>query len=163
LSRFTHLDKAIIECLNRDSRASSAEIARELGTAERTVRYRIQRLIDQEVIKPITVVNPAAFGYNLAVDIFCEVEVEKQNQIVEAILRFPEVTYVAISTGDQDVTLQAIFKNSDEVHDFLTHKLHHIPGMRRTRTFLVPRIMKSISQWLPPEDAYELNGEKTHD
>ena len=76
MSRFTHPDKAIIECLNRDSRASSAEIARELETAERTVRYRI--------------------------------------------------------------------------HDFLTHKLHRIPGMHRTRTVLVPRIIKSISQWLPP-------------
>jgi Lrp/AsnC family transcriptional regulator for asnA, asnC and gidA len=127
-------------------RASSAEIARELGTVG-TVRYRIQRLIDQEVIKPITVVNPAAFGYNLAVDIFCEVDVEQQNQIIEAILGFPEVTYLAISTGDQDVTLQAIFKNSGEVHD-LTHKIHHIPGMRRTHG-PGSRIIKSISQWLP--------------
>jgi Lrp/AsnC family transcriptional regulator for asnA, asnC and gidA len=160
LSRFNRVDKAIIECLNKDARASSAEIARELGIAERTVRYRIQRLAEQNVIRPITVVNPASFGYNLAVDIFCEVDLEYQNQTIDALLSLPEVTYVAISTGDQDIILQAIFKNSDEVHDFITHKLHQVPGMRRTRTVLVPRILKDTYQWLPPDDAYDLGNGK---
>ena len=161
MSKFNHLDKAIIECLNQDARASSAEIARGLGIAERTVRYRIQRLIDQKAIHPITVINPAAFGYNLAVDIFCEVDLEYQNQTLDALLHLPEVTYVAISTGDQDIILQAIFKNSDEVHEFVTQKLHHVPGMRRTRTVLVPRILKDTYQWLPPEEAYELEEAKS--
>jgi Lrp/AsnC family transcriptional regulator for asnA, asnC and gidA len=160
LSKFNRLDKAIIECLNQDARASSAEIARELGIAERTVRYRIQRLIDQKIIRPITVINPAAFGYNLAVDIFCEVDLEYQSQTLEALLHLPEVTYVAISTGDQDIILQAIFKNSDEVHEFVTHKLHQVPGMRRTRTVLVPRILKDTYQWLPPDKAYDLEDAK---
>jgi DNA-binding Lrp family transcriptional regulator len=160
LSKFNRLDKAIIECLNQDARASSAEIARELGIAERTVRYRIQRLTDQKIIHPITVINPAAFGYNLAVDIFCEVDLEYQSQTLEALLHLPEVTYVAISTGDQDIILQAIFKNSDEVHEFVTHKLHHVPGMRRTRTVLVPRILKDTYQWLPPDEAYDLEDSK---
>ena len=156
MSRYNHLDKAIIESLNRDARASSAELARELGTAERTVRYRIQRLIEQKVIQPITVVNPAAFGYNLAVDIYCEVDLNAQSRTIEALLKLPEITYVATSTGDQDIILQAIFKDSDEVHDFITQKLHQVPGMRRTRTVLVPRILKDTYQWLPPDDAYDL-------
>jgi Lrp/AsnC family transcriptional regulator for asnA, asnC and gidA len=157
LSKYNRLDKAIIECLNRDARAPSAEIARELGVAERTVRYRIQRLIDQDVIHPITVVNPAAFGYNMAVNIFCEVEVENQDQVIAAIMEMAEITSVAISTGDQDISLQAVFKNSAEMHDFITHRLHHIPGMRRTRTVLVPRILKDTYQWLPPNEAFEMN------
>lgn len=156
MSRFNRLDKAIIESLNRDARASSAEIARELGIAERTVRYRIQRLIEQKVIRPITVVNPAAFGYNLAVDIYCEIDLEAQSRTIEALLKLPEITYVAISTGDQDIILQAFFKDSEEVHDFITQKLHSVPGMRRTRTVLVPRILKDTYQWLPPEEAYDL-------
>jgi Lrp/AsnC family transcriptional regulator for asnA, asnC and gidA len=160
LPKFNRLDKDIIECLNRDARASSAEIARELNIAERTVRYRIQRLTDQNVIRPITVVNPSAFGYNLAVDIFCEVDLEYQNRTIEELLNLPQVTYVAISTGDQDIVLQAIFKNSDEVHDFVTRRLHQVPGIRRTRTVLVPRILKDTYQWLPPEEAFELESDK---
>jgi Lrp/AsnC family transcriptional regulator for asnA, asnC and gidA len=144
------LDQAIISCLNRDARTPSAHIARELGLAERTVHNRIKRLIDLEIIQPIAVVNPAAFGYHLAVDIFCEIEVGFQEQAVKAILALPEVSYLALSTGDQDISLQALFKDGDEMQAFITDKLHQVPGMRRTRAVLIPRILKDTYQWLPP-------------
>jgi DNA-binding Lrp family transcriptional regulator len=108
-----------------------------------------------QVIQPVAVVNPAAFGYTLAVDIFCELEMGYQQSVVEAILSFPQVSYLAISTGDQDISLQAIFKDSEEMHEFITRQLHHVPGIRRTRTVLIPRILKDTYQWLPPDDVME--------
>ena len=155
MSKFNRLDKAIIEYLNQDARSSSAEMARCLGISERTVRYRIRRLIEQNVIQPTTVINPASFGYTLAVDIFCELEMGMQGQAIDALRVLPEVTYLAISTGDEDISLQAIFRSSEEMHEFITHKLHQIPGMRRTRTVLIPRILKDSYQWLPPDDLFE--------
>jgi DNA-binding Lrp family transcriptional regulator len=153
------LDKALIRYLNQDARMPSARIARELNVAERTVRHRIARLIKLNVIRPVAVVNPNAFGYGLSVDIFCELDGVEHSKAVEAIVAMPEVSYVAYSTGDQDISIQALFKNTDELHYFLTHKLHPIPGIRRTRTVLVPRIVKDTYQWLPPEDAFELAGD----
>jgi Lrp/AsnC family transcriptional regulator for asnA, asnC and gidA len=147
------LDQALIRYLNQNARMPSARLARELNVAERTVRHRIARLIDIGVIRPVGVVNPSAFGYNLAVDIFCELDGVGQSQTIEAIAAMPEVAYLAYSTGDQDISIQALFKNTDELHDFLTQKLHHIPGIRRTRTVLVPRIIKDTYQWLPPDNA----------
>lgn len=149
------LDRALIRYLNQDARIPSARIARELKLAERTVRHRIARLIEREIIRPVAVVNPAAFGYDLSVDIFCEVDGGKQSQAVETIVTLPEVTYVAYTTGDRDISIQALFKNTDELHHFLTHKLHQVPGVRRTRTMLVPRIVKDTYQWLPPDDSFD--------
>jgi Lrp/AsnC family transcriptional regulator, regulator for asnA, asnC and gidA len=150
LSNLDRLDKAIITFLNRDARTPSAHIARELGVADRTVHHRIQRLIELNIIQPVAVVNPAKFGFNLAVDIFCELEVGYQEQAVKAILDMPEVSYLALSTGDPDISLQALFKNGDEMQEFITNKLHQIPGMRRTRAVLIPRILKNTYEWLPP-------------
>jgi Lrp/AsnC family transcriptional regulator, regulator for asnA, asnC and gidA len=155
LSKLDRLDKALISLLNRDARAPSAHIARELSIAERTVHNRIKRLIELGIIQPIAVVNPAAFGYTLAVDIFCELEVGYQEQAVKAILGMPEVSYLALSTGDQDISLQALFKNGDEMQAFITNKLHQVPGMRRTRAVLIPRILKDTYQWLPPANSNE--------
>lgn len=152
--KLTKLDKAIIHGLNANARLSSSQIARELEVAERTVRHRINRLIEAEIIKPVAVVNAAAFGYDLVVDIFCEVDVTCQTQIVEAISALPEVSYLAYFTGDQDISLQALFKNSEDMHAFITDRLHQIPGIRRTRTVLVPRIVKDTYQWLPPDGAF---------
>jgi Lrp/AsnC family transcriptional regulator for asnA, asnC and gidA len=153
------LDKALIRCLNQNARMPSARIARELNVAERTVRHRIARLIELDVIRPVAVVNPTAFGYDLAVDIFCELDGVGHSQTIEAIAAMPEVAYVAFSTGDQDISVQALFKTTDELHHFLTQRLHHVPGIRRTRTVLVPRIIKDTYQWLPPEDAFGMTGD----
>lgn len=155
MSKLDRLDNAIISFLNRDARIPSARIARELGIAERTVHNRIKRLIERDIIQPIAVVNPAAFGYNLAVDIFCELEVGYQEQAIKAILDMPEVSYLALSTGDQDISLQALFKDGDEMQSFITNKLHQVPGMRKTRAVLIPRILKDTYQWLPPSNSTE--------
>src|SRR3990172_6573948 len=101
LSRFDSLDKEIIFYLNRNARMPSAQIARQLGVSERTVNHRIKRLVDSGVIQPVAVANPNSFGYTLAVDILCELEVGYQSLVIQAILEIPEVSYMAISTGDQ--------------------------------------------------------------
>jgi Lrp/AsnC family transcriptional regulator for asnA, asnC and gidA len=133
LATFDKLDKAIIHLLNRDGRLSSSAIARQLQVTERTVRNRIKRLTESGVIRPVAVVNPAAFGYTT----------------------MPEVSYVAYAAGDQDISLQAMFKNSSDLHIFITNKLRQVPGIRHTRTVLVPRIIKDAYQWLPPDEAFD--------
>jgi DNA-binding Lrp family transcriptional regulator len=100
-------------------------------------------------------VNPSAFGYLLAVDIFCELEMGSQDSAIEAIGMLKEVTYLAYSTGEADISIQAIFKDSEEMHQFITAKLHKVPGIRRTRTVLVPRIVKETYEWVPPDHVFD--------
>ncbi len=149
------IDLSIMQILNKDARISSSEIARQVRIPERTVYHRIRRLLEGNYIKTVAVINPKAFGYTLAVDIFCEIELGLINQAAEALLSMPEVSYIAISTGDQDISIQALFKGIEEMQAFITHKLHQVPGMRRTRTVLIPRILKDTYQWLPPEENFD--------
>jgi len=151
-----NLDRAIISLLHQDARIPSAEVARKLDQPARTVQNRIQRLVDQGVIQPVAVINPASFGYTLVVDVSCEIEAGYLDQAIEKILQMPNVIYLAISTGDQDINLQAVFRDSDEMHLFITHQLHQVVGMRRTRTVMLPRILKDSYQWLPPKESIEL-------
>ena len=154
MRRFSEFDRQIIFHLNADARLSSAELARDLKTAERTVRRRIQRLIDEGVIAPIAVINPEPFGFTLVVDIVCEVELALHKQILDVIAAMPEVCYIAYATGDEDISVQARFRDSQEVHKFITERLHAVPGIRRTRIVLVPQVVKDAYQWLPPADAF---------
>jgi len=154
MANLDDLDKALLQLLNQDARLPSSQIARQLGQPARTIQNRIQRMVDLGVIRLIGVVNPAHFGYSLTVDIFCELEVGAQEGVVREIMEMPDVTYIAISTGDADLNLQAIFKNSTEMHEFITHKLHQVPGIRHTHTVLIPQIFKVSYQWLPPSEAF---------
>ena len=151
---FDQLDRHIIHLLQEDGRASSAEISRRLGISARTVRNRIDRLVEEKAIVPTVVVNHRRFGYQTAVDVFCEVDIGKMAEIGRTLSRLPEVNYVAYSTGDQDISIQALLESSDAVYEFV-QRLARIPGIRRTRTVLVPRVIKDTYEWIPPETDFE--------
>ena len=148
------LDRRIIRLLQQDGRVPAADIARQLQVSERTVRNRIVRMREQGAVLPTLVVNPKYFGYQMAVDVFCEVDMARMQEVGSALGQLPEVNYVAYSTGDQDISIQAVLESSDAVYEFV-QRLTSIPGIRRTRTVLVPRILKDTYQWIPPETAFE--------
>lgn len=144
------IDHAIIACLQVDSRTPSAEIARRVGVAERTVRARIDRLVQDGVIRLIAVVNPQALGYTVTADVFLEVELGRLQEVAEYIATFPEVIYVGLTTGDRDISLQLYASSVDALYEFVTEKLNRISGVLRARTFVIPRIIKSLEHWSLP-------------
>ncbi len=68
-------DRDIIHLLMEDGRMSCADMARKIGnTSERSIRYRLDRLIERGIIKVTAVANPQALGYTVIADVFLEVE-----------------------------------------------------------------------------------------
>lgn len=157
---FDELDYRIIQQLKEDSRRSASEIAREVGANERTIRKRIDRLVALDAIRLSAVVNPQAFGYVTAVDIFLQVEPELETQVIDCFARMHEISYVAFGQGTQDMSIEARFKNNDEMREFLRKTLPSIPGVKVTGYALVPRILRNIDEWMPrPEDFRPIDGE----
>ncbi len=156
-NKFDTLDRRIIELLQKNGRATSAEISRKLNVPERTIRNRILRLEEHEIIYPTVVVNHRIFGYKTAVDIFCEIDIDKFEEIGQALMQLSEINYIAYATGDQDISIQALFESSEDIYEF-TQKLVRIPGLRRTKTVIVPRVLKNTFEWVPPESDFEKYG-----
>jgi Lrp/AsnC family transcriptional regulator for asnA, asnC and gidA len=146
------IDRDIVRCLMRDGRKSSAAVARELDQVDRTVQYRIDRLIKSGVVEVVALVVPQALGYNIIADIHCQVDIARINEVAETIAQFEEVGYVGCSTGDQDVSVQAYFESTTRMYEFITEKLGKLDGIRHTRTAVVPRVVKSIVDWSIPAE-----------
>lgn len=136
-----------------DGRLSAAEIGRRIGVPARTVRYRIDQLRSQEVIRVVTFVNPRALGYTITADIFCEVEPSQTEAVAQQVMQFPQVSYVACATGDQDLSLQGYFRSPEELYTFTTRELSQIAGIRKIRTVVVPKVLKSVYEWQLPDAA----------
>ena len=148
-----NLDYTIINCLVEDGRMSAKAIAGRFNLSERTVRNRLTRLLEDGIISVSANINKLALGYTVTADIFCEVESSHVSEIAEQIATLPEVGYVACSLGDQDISVQAYARSNQELQNFVERKLARIPGVIRTRTVIVPRILKSVWHWkIPPED-----------
>lgn len=144
------IDRAIIACLQDDSRTPSAEIARHVGVAERTVRARIDRLVQDDVVRLVGILHPQALGYRVVADVFLEVEIGRIQEVARHVAEIEEVGYVGLTTGDRDISLQLFAPSVDALYDFVTERLNRIPGVLRAKTFVIPRVIKSSHHWKLP-------------
>ncbi len=150
------LDYDILQALHKDARMAASKIARITGANERTIRKRIDRLVEQDIIRLSAILNPLAFGYVTAADIFLEVDPEREQEVIQILMDMPEVTYVAYGQGSNDVSIEARFKDNDALREFIRHTLAGISGVSVTRYALVPRILRNIDEWMPPRADFQI-------
>jgi Lrp/AsnC family transcriptional regulator for asnA, asnC and gidA len=154
--KLDQLDKEIIDLLTKDGRMSCAEIARAIGTvSERSVRYRLEKLLADNIIRITATPVPQALGYSIVADVFIEVESGQVLEIARKIASYEHVSYVACSTGESDISIQIITQNNRELYDFVTEVLGKIPGVRKTTTSMVPFIVKDMEQWRIPTAVFK--------
>lgn len=150
------IDKRIVDILTSDGRMSCADIAREIGNiTERAVRYRLQRLIDEQVISITAIVDPKTIGYPVGADVFIEVEPGQVMDVAHKLAAYETVTYVACSTGERDISVQIVARDNQELYTFVAEVLGRIPGVRRTTTSIVPLILKDDARWKIPEALFK--------
>lgn len=151
MQRLDELDRRIVALLMNDGRMSSADVARRLGDAsERTVRYRIDRLVRTGTIHVGAIVNARALGYTVTGDVWMEVSPGTLGAVTERVTALPEVSYVAHSTGGRDLSIQVYARDTEELHRFVNQALAEIPGVTRVSTMLVPLKVKDVHQWPIP-------------
>ncbi|HEX5499680.1 MAG TPA: Lrp/AsnC family transcriptional regulator [Thermomicrobiales bacterium] len=155
----TETDRAIIRLLQQDARISYAEISRETGIPESTVRRRMERLQQRGVIEFAMIADPARLGYDLRAMIGLKIDLRRLDEIAGALRDLNEVMFAAFLTGNFDVTLHVVVRSQDELVDFLSHKLAPIDGIRSLETFVMPHIFKPATAWVlpetPPEPAHD--------
>jgi Lrp/AsnC family transcriptional regulator, regulator for asnA, asnC and gidA len=146
------IDVGIVNLLLEDGRMSASEIARRMGdVSERAIRYRIERMREENIIQIGAVVHPEAFGLQIIADVLLEVESDRIREVAQKMTEYENVTYVACSIGESDVSIQVVAGNTDEVYRFVTETVRKVPGVRRTTTSIVPLILKDVYQWRIPE------------
>ncbi len=133
--KLDNYDIQIVNLLMKDGRMSAADIARHLdGLSERSVRYRIERMVKEGVIRISAIANPKALGFTVVADVFVEVESGFIMEVARKLAEFDCVSYVACSIGETDVSVQLVARNNEEVYSFVTEVIGRIPGVRKTTT-----------------------------
>jgi len=151
------IDIKIVNLLLEDGRMPASEIARRLeDISERAVRYRVERMVEDGVIRISAIVSPQAFGLTTYADVWMEVESDKILEVANKMTEFQNVSYVACGIGETDVSIQVVAKDTGEVYRFVTEVVRKVPGVRKTTTSIVPVILKDVYQWrVPVQEAPE--------
>lgn len=129
----------ILRILERDARASAAQIAAMTGAEEAEVRETLAALESSGIVR----------SYKARIDwekagaprVFAFIDVAAQpergtgyDRIAERIYRYPEVHSVYLVSGSQDLRVVVEGKTMQEVANFVAEKLATIDGVRGTAT-----------------------------
>lgn len=157
MAQVDSIDRQIVDLLMEDGRMPCAKIARRIGcVSERTVRYRLDRLVERRIVRIVAIPNPKSLGYSVIADVFIQVEPASILDVTRRMEEFDSVSYIGCALGEQDVSIQVVARDNAEVYAFVTEVVARIPGVRRTNTVIVPRILKDVYQWrIPLRDTVE--------
>ena len=133
MTRIDALDARIILALDDDPDATILALSRALGIARNTVHARLRRLAADGTLKPFSQrVDLTALGYELVA--FMSLSVSQTDPgIVQGLLDLPEVISAHYTTGDADLLVQVVAKNTRDLYRITTSILA-IEGVNRTST-----------------------------
>jgi Lrp/AsnC family transcriptional regulator for asnA, asnC and gidA len=137
-----HIDLEIISHLQSDGRTPYTDIAKALGVSEGTVRNRVARLLEDQVIQIVGMVDPAQLGYDAPAMIAVSVQPPMLESVAMSVADFPEVSYLIMVSGEFDLFVEVLCRDRDHLASFLNNKLMRVPGIVRTQTFITLRTYK---------------------
>ena len=145
--KLDELDRRIIAILQEDARQSNAEIAHRVGSSEPTVRRRVDRLVENQIIKIVAVVQPFQLGYDVVAIVGIQTD-HRFNDVIERELeRMPEVRFAGVTLGTYDMVVEAWFSSNEELRSFLHDRLFKLEGVLRTESLQVLKMVKYTYDW----------------
>jgi Lrp/AsnC family leucine-responsive transcriptional regulator len=119
------LDIKIINELNKNSRQSFAEIGRLINLSASSVRERIQKLEESEVIKAYSLkIDQSKLGFGLEVFLMLKLFSGKLNIFMNEIYLFPEIKEAYRITGPHNIHMRVVLKNQLHLQQFIDKLVH---------------------------------------
>src|SRR5216683_6648791 len=155
------VDLRIISMLQENGRCSNIEMARIIGCSEPTIRKRLEKLVADEILKVIAVLNPRKTGYNVDIIMGIRTKPGKMLEVGEQLARMNEVVYVGYVSGRYDIIAEFLYRNHSELLTFLTECLASFEDIVSTESFHVLHTAKINYDWkLPDEFLAQKEGEQ---
>ena len=114
------LDLKIIESLKVNSRTSFVEIGKQIGLSPSSVRERIQKLEDTEVIKGYNIqLDNKKLGFGLEVFIMFKLFSGKLKIFCDDLKQFPEIFEIHRITGTHNIFMKVILVDQLHLQQFI--------------------------------------------
>jgi len=129
-----HLDDKIIEILKKDSRRPFVEIANELEVSEGTIRSRVKKLFEEDIIQAFTI-KTSSKNVKALVEVKIDVNVNT-SEIADQIASFEGVSEVYEVTGEEDIVAIIDVTSSPQLNEII-ERIRRYDNVESTRTRLI--------------------------
>lgn len=141
------IDRGIIAALQEDASIPNRTLAARANSTESTVRRRRAALISRGVIRLTATVDPFKLGYEVMALFGIHVDSRKLGEAESALAEMPELRFVGMTLGSYDFLTEAWFASTSDLVDFVTTRLNKVPGVQRTETLQIAKLVKYGYDW----------------
>ena len=148
------VDRAIVEQLRVNGRATNQQIANSLGLTAATVSARIRRMEEADKLRVVAVSDFSAHGYNVLMEVAIEVDGRPASEVATELAEFPEVFAAHLVTGRYDIDMLVVLRDIGDLPHLLLDKFSKVRGIRS----MVPAIAVDVIKYkfdVAPIDARE--------
>lgn len=142
LPQLDDLDRKLIDLLSRDARVSNRKIAADLGVTEGTVRGRIKRLQQDNLIAFTAITSFDLVETTKLAFIAIQADVMNVREIARNIADLPQVSSVMIVMGRFNVLAICLFSELDRLYEVASDLILSMPGVHHVETSIAVRTVK---------------------
>jgi Lrp/AsnC family transcriptional regulator for asnA, asnC and gidA len=136
------IDQKLLLELQKDGRQNYTDLAKLLYVSETTVRNRLKRLLDKDIVKIMAVPHLETLGYSFIGIMGIQVQLGYLSTVAKQLMGHPNICYLANVTGRYDLMALVIAKSSSEFSELVENFLAPLPSILRTETFVNLHIYK---------------------
>jgi Lrp/AsnC family leucine-responsive transcriptional regulator len=133
-----NLDRKLLDALQRNGRATFADLATHVGLKAPTVHERVKRLEQRGYIRGYAAkLDARRLGVELVAFVSAYTEPTcEYDRFTSAVAALPEVAEIHSVAGEESFVLKVLTRSTVHLDDFLT-RLKSVPGIARTKTTVV--------------------------
>lgn len=143
------LDRQILKYLQEDGRISYVTLANQLNVSEGTIRKRVKKLEENNILQIVGVTDPFKVGLDTVAFLWLEVQRGQVNNVIEKLKEVVSIRYLAVTTGSYDLIAMVVLPNREELIKLLNEQVPSIEGIISTETSIILQIYKQIYNWIP--------------
>ncbi len=137
------VDRRLIEMLARDGRRSFASLADELGVSQSTVRARMAKLKEDDVLQVVALCNALLLGHQV-VRLLLRVRNLTPRSVANGLLGVSHINHVALVAGSHDLYLEATCRDQHQLIDMMDEIRRH-PGVAAIQPIIVTSLAKDYT------------------
>ena len=145
-ARLDQIDLAILEHLQADGRATSAEVADVAGLSP-SPAHRRQRLLERDgfIRGYVALLDPDRVGLHVSVFVSVRLSTQAEEQLLafeRAVAELPEIMECYVMSGASDYLLRVVTPDLASYEELLRTKLTRMPGVRGVESaFALKRVV----------------------
>ncbi len=136
------LDISIIWELEEAPAQSGFALAGKLAISRPTLRKRIQALLDDDIIRIGTLVDPVFLGFEVLAVLLIKTRPGVIKKVAHNLKAFGEISNLIITVGSHDMIAYANFRDTRHMSEFISQQTALIEGVIRIESMIVYSVKK---------------------